>query len=139
VAMDDAGSEIHSGSILIEDGVISWVGSGEPPDASGAERIDGAGTIALPGLVNAHHHLFQTLTRARAQDQGLFGWLRELYPVWAGVDEEWELAAARLGLAELALSGASTTTDHHYLFPPGVGGILEAAIGAAREVGLRFR
>jgi 8-oxoguanine deaminase len=138
VTMDDAGSEIHRGSILIEDGVISWVGSGEPPDAPGAERIDGAGTIALPGLVNAHHHLFQTLTRARAQDQGLFGWLRELYPVWAGVDKEWELAAARLGLAELALSGGSTTTDHHYLFPPGVGGILEAEIGAAREVGLRF-
>jgi cytosine/adenosine deaminase-related metal-dependent hydrolase len=141
VAMDDAGSEIEGGSILIDDGVITWVGSGEPPEglvSDGLERIDGTGAIALPGLVNAHHHLFQTLTRARAQDQGLFGWLRALYPVWAGLDQDWELAASRLGLAELALSGCSTTTDHHYLFPPGAAGILEAEIGAAREVGLRF-
>jgi cytosine/adenosine deaminase-related metal-dependent hydrolase len=138
--MDDAGTEIAGGSILLEDGAIAWVGSsGErPPQATGAEVIDGRGTIALPGLVNTHHHLYQVLTRARAKEQGLFGWLTELYPVWAGVDQKWERVAAAVGLAELALSGCSTTTDHHYVFPNGVGGLLEAEVDAAREMGLRF-
>jgi cytosine/adenosine deaminase-related metal-dependent hydrolase len=145
VTMDDASTEVAGGSILIEDGVVAWVGSGPPPGADGAaggaadaERVDGRGTVAVPGLINTHHHLYQTLTRVRAQDQGLFGWLRELYPVWAGVDAEWERAAARVSLAELALSGCTTTTDHHYLFPPGRPGVLEAEIDAARELGLRF-
>ena len=138
VTMDDAGTEIPGGSLLIEDGVIAWVGSGEPPDAEGARRVDGRGAVAIPGLVNTHHHLFQTLTRVRAQDEGLFEWLVELYPIWAGVDVESELAAARVGLAELALSGCTTTTDHHYIFPKGADGLLEAEIEAAREVGLRF-
>jgi cytosine/adenosine deaminase-related metal-dependent hydrolase len=78
------------------------------------------------------------MTRARAQDQGLFGWLVALYPVWAGLDVEWERAAARVGLAELALSGCSTTTDHHYVFPAGAGDLLGTEIEAARELGLRF-
>ena len=145
VTMDDAGTEVAGGSILIEDGVVAWVGSGPPTGADGAaggaaggERLDGRGTVAVPGLINTHHHLYQTLTRVRAQDQGLFGWLRELYPVWAGVDAEWERAAARVSLAELALSGCTTTTDHHYLFPPGRTGVLEAEIDAASELGLRF-
>ncbi|HEX6209017.1 MAG TPA: 8-oxoguanine deaminase [Actinomycetota bacterium] len=138
VTMDEAGTEIRGGSLLIEDGVIAWVGSGEPPEAKGARRVDGRGAVAMPGLVNTHHHLFQTLTRVRAQDEGLFEWLVELYPIWAGVDAEWELAAARVGLAELALSGCTTTTDHHYIFPKGADGFLEAEIEAAREVGLRF-
>ncbi len=144
VTMDDAGTEVAGGSILIQDGVVAWVGSGPPPGADGAaggaaaERLDGRGTVAVPGLINTHHHLYQTLTRVRAQDQGLFGWLRELYPAWAGVDAEWERAAARVSLAELALSGCTTTTDHHYLFPPGRPGVLEAEIDAARELGLRF-
>lgn len=140
VTMDDRGTEIPGGSILIDDGAIAWVGSGEPPGGKGAgtERVDGRGTVALPGLVNTHHHLYQTLTRARAQAEGLFGWLRELYPVWAGLDEEWERAAATVGLAELALSGCTTTTDHHYVFPRETTGLLEAEIEAAREIGLRF-
>jgi cytosine/adenosine deaminase-related metal-dependent hydrolase len=136
--MDDAGTEISGGSILIEDGTIAWVGAGEPPDADGAERLDGRGTVALPGLVNTHHHFYQSLTRVRAQGEGLFGWLTELYPVWAGVDEEWERAAAGVALAELALSGCTTTTDHHYVFPRGAKGLLEAEIEAARTAGLRF-
>jgi cytosine/adenosine deaminase-related metal-dependent hydrolase len=78
------------------------------------------------------------MTRARAQSAVLFGWLRELYPVWAGLSEEWERAAARVAMAELALSGCTLTTDHHYVFPEGVGGLLEAEIEAAREIGLRF-
>ncbi len=138
VTMDEAGTEIPGGSILIEDGAIAWIGPGEPPQAEGAERVSGVGTVAVPGLVNTHHHLNQVLTRARASEQGLFGWLAELYPVWAGVDEEWERAAAAVGLAELALSGCTTTADHHYVFPDGAGGLLEAEIGAARRLGLRF-
>ncbi|HEX9313120.1 MAG TPA: 8-oxoguanine deaminase [Actinomycetota bacterium] len=140
VAMDDAGTELSGGSILIEDGRVAWVGVGEPPGAQvqPTERVDGRGAVALPGLVNAHHHLYQVLTRVRAMDHGLFGWLTELYPVWAGIDAEWERAAARVGLAELALSGCTTTTDHHYVFPPAVPGLLEAEVEAAAEIGLRF-
>jgi cytosine/adenosine deaminase-related metal-dependent hydrolase len=149
--MDDAGTEIAGASILIEDGVIRWIGAGRSqdgrnpavsagatPPTSDATVIDGRGCVALPGLVNAHHHLYQSLTRVRAQDQRLFGWLTELYPVWAGVDSEWMRAAAAVGLAELALSGCSTTTDHHYVFPDGRGGILEAEVAVAAELGLRF-
>jgi 8-oxoguanine deaminase len=136
--MDDAGTELAAASILVDGGAIAWVGTGIPPGAAGAERVDGRGTVALPGLINTHHHLYQVLTRVRAQDQGLFGWLTELYPLWAGVDREWERAAAALGLAELAMSGCSTTTDHHYVFPAGVSGLLESEVDAAREIGLRF-
>ena len=138
VTMDDPGSEIAGGSILIDDGVIAWVGTGVPPGAEGAERVDGRGTVAIPGLVNAHHHLYQTMTRARAVDQGLFGWLTELYPVWAGVDRDWVRAGSGVGLAELALSGCATTTDHHYVFPEGAGDLLETEIEVAAEIGLRF-
>ncbi len=138
VAMDDEGSEIPGGSILVEDGQITWTGPGPPPDAAGAEVVDGRGTIALPGLINTHHHLYQTMTRVRATSEGLFGWLTELYPVWATVDAEWERAAAAVGLAELALSGCSTSTDHHYVFPIAAEGLLEAEIEAAAEISLRF-
>jgi cytosine/adenosine deaminase-related metal-dependent hydrolase len=134
---DDGATEVAGGSLLVEDGVIAWVGTGPPP-AVPDEVIDGRGAVAIPGLVNTHHHLYQTLTRVRATDQGLFGWLTELYPVWAGVDEEWEHAAAEAGLAELALSGCSTTTDHHYVFPDGRPGLLEAEIEVAGRLGLRF-
>jgi cytosine/adenosine deaminase-related metal-dependent hydrolase len=146
--MDPAMTEIPGGSILIDGGTIAWVGHGAPPGqgpegAPGSiERVDGRGLVALPGLVNTHHHMYQSLTRVQATDQGLFGWLRALYPVWAAIDEEWVLAAARVAMAELALSGCSTTTEHHYIFPrsrPGAGlSLLEAEIGAAREIGLRF-
>jgi len=135
--MDDAGAEIAGGSILIEDGTIAWVGTGDPP-AEPDERLDGRGCVALPGLVNCHHHLYQSLTRVRAQGEGLFGWLVELYPVWARLDEEWERAAAAVALAQLALSGCSTSTDHHYVFPAGGGDPLEVEIEVARELGLRF-
>jgi len=138
VTMDDAGKEIPGGSLLIGDGRIEWVGPGEPPPSPEAEVIDASGLVALPGFVNAHHHLYQSLTRVHAQEQGLFGWLRELYPVWAGLTLEWMRASARAGLAELALSGCSTTTDHHYVFPNGMTGVLEAEVEAARELRLRF-
>jgi len=138
VTMDDAKTEIPGGSVLIDDGQVSWIGTGAPPSIAGTVRLDGRGMVALPGLVNTHHHLYQSLTRVRAQDQGLFGWLRTLYPVWAGLDVEWESIAARVGLAELALSGCSTSMDHHYIFPGHGNELLATEIEAAREIGLRF-
>jgi cytosine/adenosine deaminase-related metal-dependent hydrolase len=137
VTMDDAGRELVGGSILVEEGAITWVGTGTPP-RRGDTVVDGSGLVAVPGLINAHHHLYQTLTRVRAQDEGLFGWLQQLYPVWAGLDVQWMRAAAAVGLAELALSGCTTTTDHHYVFPSGRSGILDAEIEVARQIGLRF-
>jgi 8-oxoguanine deaminase len=122
--MNDAGTEHESGWLLVRDGTIDAVGAGAPPDAD--ERVDLAGAVVTPGLVNTHHHLYQTLTRARAQQATLFEWLRELYPVWAGIDEESVYAAARTGLAELALSGCTTVFDHHYVFPRGTSGLIEA-------------
>ncbi|HET6946499.1 MAG TPA: 8-oxoguanine deaminase, partial [bacterium] len=141
VTMDDAGTELSGASLLLRDGVIAWVGRDDAPgapEAGDAEVVDGAGMVAIPGLINAHHHLYQSLTRVRAQGQGLFGWLQELYPVWAGLTVDWMRAAAGAGLAELALSGCSTTTDHHYVFPNGVTGVLDAEVDVARELGLRF-
>ena len=136
VTMDDAGTEYEGGWILIEDGLVKGVGAGRKPDAD--ETHDLGGAVVTPGLVNTHHHLWQNLTRARAQGENLFGWLRALYPIWSAIDEEAEYAAARAGLTELALSGCTTVFDHHYLFPPGVTGLLEAEILAARELGLRI-
>jgi 8-oxoguanine deaminase len=139
VTMDDAGTEHPDGWVLVEDGAIAAVGDGEePPAAEGLERIDLGGAVVTPSLVNTHHHLCQTLTRARAQQADLFTWLRELYPVWATLDAEAEYAAARTGLAELALSGCSTVFDHHYVFPRGREGIVEAEVQAARELGVRI-
>ena len=108
VSMDDAGTELSNGWILVDDGFVVEVGEGNPPPAEAFENLGGA--LITPGLVNTHHHLYQTLTRARAQQADLFSWLRELYPTWARIDAEAEYAAARTGLAELALSGCSTNT-----------------------------
>jgi cytosine/adenosine deaminase-related metal-dependent hydrolase len=136
VTMDDGGTEHADGWILIADGLVQEVGGGQRPEADETHDLNAA--VVTPGLVNAHHHLWQNLTRARAQEENLFGWLRALYPVWARIDAESEYAAARVGLAELALSGCTTVFDHHYLFPPGVTGLLEAEIQAARELGVRI-
>ncbi|MFN2468436.1 MAG: 8-oxoguanine deaminase [Gaiellaceae bacterium] len=136
VTMDDTGTEHERGWILVENGLVSACGAGDPPAAD--ERVDLGGSLVTPGLVNTHHHLFQTLTRARAQQADLFTWLRELYPVWRAIDAESEYAAARTGLAELALSGCTTVFDHHYVFPGGRAGIVEAEIQAADELGVRI-
>jgi 8-oxoguanine deaminase len=136
VVCDEVGTEHPSGWLLVEDGVVGAVGSGEEPDAD--ERVELSGAVVTPGLVNTHHHLYQTLTRARAQEENLFGWLRELYPVWAGIDAEAEYAAARTGLVELALSGCTTIFDHHYVFPRGRSGLVEAEVQAAKEIGVRI-
>ena len=138
--VDDQGTEYSSGHILVEGNRISGVGEGCAPPGAVAEarRIDGSGCLATPGLVNCHHHLYQWATRGLAQQAALFEWLVELYPIWALVDEDIEHAAARAGLAALARSGCSTSMDHHYVFPRGVGDLLEVEIEAARDVGLRF-
>jgi 8-oxoguanine deaminase len=136
VTMNDAGTEHAGGWVLFDDGFVIDVGAVDRPAAD--EVVDVNGAVVTPGLVNTHHHLWQNLTRARAQDENLFGWLQALYPVWAVIDDEAEYAAARAGLAELALSGCTTVFDHHYLFPPGVTGLLEAEIRAARELGVRI-
>src|SRR3954454_18231557 len=132
--MDDAGTEHQRGWIRIEDGLVAEVGAGDAP--AGAEDLGGA--VVTPGLGNTHHHLYQTLTRARAQQGDLLTRLKTLYPTWARIDEEMEYPAARCGLAELALSGCTTVFDHHYVFPRGVSGLIEAEIRAARELGLRL-
>ena len=136
VVGDEAGTEHDQGWLLVEDGFVAETGAGAKPAAD--ETVELGGGLVTPGLVNTHHHLYQTLTRARAQEADLFAWLKMLYPVWAGIDAESEHAAARTGLAELMLSGCTTVFDHHYLFPPGVEGLLEAEIEAARELGVRI-
>jgi cytosine/adenosine deaminase-related metal-dependent hydrolase len=136
VTMDDAGTEYENGWLLEEDGFIVAVGDGEPPEAD--MRTGGDWALVTPGFVNTHHHLYQSLTRARGQQADLFTWLRELYPVWSRLDAEAEHAAARYGLAELMTSGCTTVFDHHYVFPRGVEGLIEAEVEAARELGVRL-
>src|SRR6476469_9753093 len=133
---DDSGAEYRDGWVLVREGLIDAVGDGAPPIAD--EVVDLGGAVVTPGLVNTHHHLYQTLTRARAQQATLFEWLRELYPVWARIDEESVYAAARTGLAELALSGCTTVFDHHYVFPRGTTGLIDAELRAAAELGVRI-
>lgn len=136
VTMDDARREIAGGDVLLRDGVVVAVGQGL--QAPRAEVVLATGCVVTPGLVNTHHHLYQTLTRAvpGGQDALLFGWLKTLYPIWARFGPEEIFASAQIGLAELALSGCSLTSDHLYLYPNGAR--LEDTIHAAAEVGLRF-
>jgi cytosine/adenosine deaminase-related metal-dependent hydrolase len=136
---DAAGTEHPAGYVVISGDRIEAVGAGPLPDRyAAAERVDGAGLLATPGLVNVHHHLYQWITRGYATDDSLFGWLTALYPVWAGLDAELVHASAAANLGWMALTGCSTSSDHHYVFPAGRGDLLEAEIIAAREIGLRF-
>ena len=137
--VDAAGTEHTSGHVVVEDRRILAVGAGPVPPELPADRVvDGSGCLATPGLVNTHHHLYQWATRGLAQDENLFGWLTELYPVWAGIDAEIVGDVAAAGLGWLALTGCTTTTDHHYVFPREGGDVFEAEISAARRLGLRF-
>jgi len=139
VTMDAEGTEYPDGHLVLTGGRIATVGAGPAPHGlPDARYVDARGCLATPGLVNTHHHLYQWLTRGLAADAGLFDWLTELYPIWGGLDAEAVLVAARAGLARLAATGCSTTTDHHYVFPRDGGDVLAAEIDAAREVGLRF-
>src|SRR5664280_762372 len=140
VLMDPENTVLRDAHLYIEDGEIRQVGA-KPGKLPRADRtIAARHAVAVPGLVNTHHHLYQTLTRAcpAAADAELFDWLRTLYPLWARLDEESVQVAALAGMAELLLSGCTTTTDHHYLFPRGVDRLIDAEIEAARRIGIRF-
>ena len=136
--MDAHRRELADTDILAEEGRITGVGTGGPPDPNGWDVIDAGGCVVTPALINTHHHLYQTLTRAvpASQDVLLFGWLQSLYPIWARMRPEDMFVSAQVGLAELALSGCGTSADHLYLYPDGVR--LEDTIEAAATVGLRF-
>lgn len=136
VTMDGTRRELAQADLLIRAGQVAAVGQGlSAPDA---EVIEAAGCVVTPGLVNTHHHLYQSMTRAvpGGQDALLFGWLRTLYPIWGRMGPEEMRVSALTGLAELALSGCTMTSDHLYLFPNGAR--LDDTIDAAREIGLRF-
>ena len=130
------GQEVEDGWVLARDGMIAEVGSGSPPQAD--DLIDEPNCVAMPGLVNAHDHMYQWATRGYMPDGTLFEWLRALYPVWARIDAGTVRVAARAAMARLLLSGCTLSTDHHYVFPHGRPGIFEALVEAARELGLRF-
>ena len=135
VTMDDDRRELAGADILIRDGVIVAVGEGL---STQGDTVLAEGCVITPGLVNTHHHLYQTLTRAvpGGQDALLFGWLQTLYPIWARFGPEEMFTSAQIGLAELALSGCTLTSDHLYLYPNGAR--LDDTIAAAAEVGMRF-
>jgi len=139
VTMDDRQREIPAGGLFVRDGFVEQVGpTGELPKAAD-EVLDLTGHLVLPGLVNTHHHFYQTLTRVvpAAQDANLFNWLKTLYPIWARLTPEDIFTSAQTALAELALSGCTTASDHLYLFPNG--SRLDDEIAAAKEVGLRIQ
>ncbi len=136
ITMDGARRRIADGGLFARDNVIEQVGPTTELPASADRIIDAAGMVILPGLVNTHHHLYQTLTRCLAQDDGLFGWLRTLYPIWARMNGEAVYVSAKVGLAELLLSGCTTSSDHLYLYPNG--SRIDDEIRAAGEIGIRF-
>ena len=135
LTMNDAREELRGADVLIRDGVIQAVGHALEHEG---DVLNAKGCVVTPGLVNTHHHLYQTLTRAVPGGQGalLFGWLKTLYPIWARFGPEEMFVSAQIGLAELALSGCTLSSDHLYLYPGGAR--LEDTIHAAAELGLRF-
>lgn len=138
VTMDDERREIRDGGLFVRDNVIEAVGrTADLPEAAD-EVLELSGHVVLPGLVNTHHHMYQSLTRVipAGQNKELFGWLRALYPIWAGLRSEAVYVSAKLAAAELALSGCTTSSDHLYIFPNDVK--LEDEIRGVGEVGLRF-
>ncbi|MGQ9907419.1 MAG: 8-oxoguanine deaminase [Candidatus Flexifilum sp.] len=137
VTMDGARREIRDAAMFVRDGVIVAVGrESDLPPFQADITLDLPHHIILPGLVNTHHHMFQSLTRAFAQDQELFGWLRTLYPIWARLRGEDIYISAKTAMAELILSGCTTSSDHLYIYPNDVR--LEDEIRAAQEIGIRF-
>lgn len=137
---DGGRREIAGGWVAITDGLVSAVGGPADAPPAATRVIDATDCLVTPGLVNTHHHMYQNLTRAfpPMTDKPLFGWLQSLYPLWRAIDTESVYVSAFVGLAELALSGCTTSTDHLYLHPRGAGDLLSAEIDAARELGMRF-
>jgi 8-oxoguanine deaminase len=138
VTMDDARREIAGGGLFARDGVIEAVGASDALPREADEVIDARGQVVIPGLVNTHHHMYQTLTRVirPAQDGELFEWLRTLYPIWAGLTPEMVQVSTQTAMAELLLSGCTTTSDHLYIYPNGVR--LDDSLEAAAAIGMRF-
>lgn len=138
--VDATRRELPGGWVAITAGLVEAVGASTDPAPAATETVDATDCLVTPGLVNTHHHIYQNLTRAfpPMTDRPLFGWLQSLYPLWRAIDEESVYASAFVGLAELALSGCTTSTDHLYLHPRGAGDLLSAEIAAARELGMRF-
>ena len=142
--MDDARRRLENGWLLTDGPSVAALGAGPPPKAVLAlagRHIDATGKVMLPGFVNTHHHLPQTLTRnvGSVQQAPLFSWLTELYPIWRHIDAAATGVAARVGLAELLLTGCTTSTDHLYLFPRGEERLIDVEIEAARALGIRFQ
>ena len=139
VTMDNHQREIPAGGLFVRDGFIEQVGPTSELPRSADEELDLTGHLLLPGLVNTHHHFYQTLTRAvpAAQDANLFNWLKTLYPIWARLTPDDIFISTQTALAELALSGCTTASDHLYLFPNG--SRLDDEIEAAKEIGLRVQ
>lgn len=137
---DGARRELPGGWVAITGGVISGVGTSSDPLPAAGSVLDASGCLVTPGLINTHHHIYQNLTRSYgpAINGTLFQWLTALYPLWARIDEEAAYLSAWVGLAELALGGCTTTTDHLYVAPRGGGDLWSAEIAAARELGMRF-
>ncbi|HEU4422342.1 MAG TPA: 8-oxoguanine deaminase [Pilimelia sp.] len=137
--VDGAGTEHADGYLVIDGDRIAAVGPGHAGRYHRSlRRIDGTGCLATPGLVNTHHHLYQWATRGMAQEATLFEWLTALYPVWARIDAEVVRATTAAGLGWLALSGCTTSMDHHYVYPRDSGDLFAAQVEAARGIGLRF-
>ncbi len=139
VTMDAGRRRIPDGGLFVRDNVVEQAGPTAELPAEADRVINASGMIVLPGLVNTHHHLYQTLTRAvpAAQDATLFRWLKTLYPVWARMTPEAIYTSALVGLAELVLSGCTTTSDHLYIYPNGCR--IDDEIRAAQEIGIRFQ
>lgn len=135
--MDDARREIRGGALFIDDGVIVAAGAdAEMPDRQADEVLSLPDHVVIPGLINTHHHMYQTLTRCIAQDRELFAWLQALYPIWARMRAADIAVSARLAMAELLLSGCTTSSDHLYIFPNDCR--LDDTIEAAQTIGIRF-
>jgi len=138
VTQDAARREIADGALFARDGVIEAVGPTDELPSEADEILDARGQVVIPGLVNTHHHMYQTLTRVvrPAQDSALFGWLQTLYPIWARLTPEMVQVSTTTAMAELLLSGCTTTSDHLYIYPNGVR--LEDSLEAAERMGMRF-
>ena len=134
--MDAQRREIADGAVFIRDNVIEAVGRGDELPTTADTVIDARDQVVLPGLVNTHHHMYQTLTRALVQDAELFGWLRGLYPIWANLTPEMVTVSTQTAMAELLLSGCTTSSDHLYTYPNGI--TLEHSLEGAAAIGMRF-
>ena len=136
LAMLAAGAD---GGIVVQGGkIVELVGRGQVPEHDHA--FDASAHVVLPGLINTHHHFYQTLTRANPQaiNKELFDWLKALYPIWARLNPETHRLGTRLALTELLMSGVTTTSDHHYVFPPGLDDAMDIQVEEARSLGVRM-